>query len=48
MRLADRTAVTGSTYGPGKLIVTAGLYYVQGGGAKPWTVRVDDVAIWVQ
>lgn len=47
MRMADNAAITGSNFGPGKLLVAAGIYYLEGGDS-PWRIVVDDVVIGVE
>jgi hypothetical protein len=47
MRLSDKRAMTGSTFGPGNLAVFAGIYYREK-GTTPWRILVDDSAIWVE
>jgi hypothetical protein len=47
-RIADKRALDGSTFGPGSLRITAGLYYREGGNNVPWRLLVDDFAAWVE
>lgn len=47
MRMAENAAITGSNFGPGKLLVAAGIYYLEGGDS-PWRILFDDVFIVVE